>query len=270
MEEEAALTVQKILFADGWSRLPVESTAVLLLAVAGEQPVTREGLHLSLVGGRREGDGLDGAAWDEPHVYTDEELAKLDQEFEGTPFETRENEPRTAAEVNAAEQARRAEHRLEMQRYAQALEVPEVHTLRDLLEFFVAAGVVLERPTGELALNPHAPLPAEALPLDEEEAALQDEMRWARLHERLAQQVIGLFRPNEHVRARALQASLDQYAAQLNEDRESIRAAIEHLISEGDFAADVDLTTIPGDETFQLSVDWAQFARSRISVRRAD
>lgn len=269
MDEESARAVQKILFADGWSRLPVASATVLLMVIAAEQPITRDELHRSLLEAR-EANGLDGAAWEEPHIYTDNEIAELDEEFRGTPFENRGDEPRTASEATANEQALHEKHVLEMRRYARALGVSEVSTLGDLLSFLVAADVVLQQPTGELTLNLHAPLPVEVLPLDKNEAALQDEMRWGRLHEGIAHDLIGLFRPSEDVRVRTMQAALDDYAAQLGNESESVRAAVEQLISEGDFAADVDVSTVPAGEVFHLSVDWARFARTRISIRRAD
>ena len=107
MDDDAARTVQKILFSDGWSRLPADGATVLLMIVASEGPITRNGLHRSLLDGRTAEHGLNDAAWDEPHVYTDQELADLDEHFEGTRFETPRDEPRTAVEGNADEQTRR-------------------------------------------------------------------------------------------------------------------------------------------------------------------
>lgn len=249
---------QDLLFRDGWSRVTQADVLLVLVPLALDGATSEDQLHARLL--ERDSLGLDATAWEPLREYTDDELQALRAEFGND-----EGDAESAAQANADEKHRRDRAVADMRRYAAALEVPEVHTLRDLLRFLIAARVVSEDTDG-LSINPAAPLPPEVLPLSEDENRSQDELRWRRIHEGMAQRVIRLFKPDEAVRIPALVGSLSDYAETLQTDPESVRAALALLCSEGDFSADTDVDRVDTNQMFTLSVDWAKFSVTRISI----
>ena len=168
-----------------------------------------------------------------------------------------------------AEESRlRLEHMDEVDRWSRELGVEPVRTLRDLLEFLLAAGVLTTTGAGDAALirlNESAPLPAEVLTLSEEDRRSDDDLRWQRLHEPAAQAVIDLFVSDEAPTA-TLRTSLQRLAREVDLAVESVRAGVVHLLNDGDFTASADVERLLEHQVFELTVDWKKFRSSRITI----
>ena len=90
------------LFGKGWSRALPASMIEVFTQILFEQPPTRAELDARLRQSRHSPEGLDSSAWEPLHDWTDEEIARLDEDF-GQP----DDEPRAASELNAKEAAQR-------------------------------------------------------------------------------------------------------------------------------------------------------------------
>lgn len=249
------------LFGKGWSRALPASMIEVFTQILFEQPPTRAELDARLRQSRHSPEELDSSAWEPLHDWTDEEIARLDEDF-GQP----DDEPRAASELNAKEAAQREIDLATFERYLAAKEVPVAHTIGALLDLLIACDVVNIDDSGMHSINPLAPLPGEALPLDADEAVLQDSMRWERLHEATAQEIIHLFRP-EGAEVDHLLTDLGQLAKHLDQDPEDVRSALLALLGNGDFSAGVNIETVTVHDSFILRIDWEAFRASRISIR---
>lgn len=270
-QERRAHLFSEICFGRGWSRTLPAAAVVVMAVLTNEGPLTRaqldEQLRPEVAGGRQ---GLDAPAWDPLVEYTEEELAAQRESFAGTAFELDdEEESRSAAEVTADEAARRQEHLAEMDSYSDALGVAPVCTLGQLVDLMAACRVLTVDDAQRYVMNPAAPLPGEVLPLGAEESERQDQLRWSDLHSRTAQSVIKLFQPDAADRIDRIRTSLQKLARHAGADVESVRGAVVNLLEEGDFSASLDVTTAADHQVFELSVEWENFVRSRISIRYA-
>lgn len=256
-------------FRLGWSRhVPATGLAILQpLILHGPLSVDELGRHL-IPSPQAPDLGWESTAWEPLEVYTDESLQALRAEFEDTPFATGPDEPDTAEGVMAEEARLRQERVDEIDRWSSELGVEPVRTLRHLLEFLLAAGVLTTAGTGEAALiqlSETAPLPGEVLSLSDEDRRFDDEMRWQELHEPAAQALIDLFVPGETATT-TLATSLQRLARQLDLTVESVRAGVLNLLNDGDFTASVDVERLVEHQVFELTVDWEKFRSSRITV----
>ncbi len=253
-------TVTDILFGRGWSSTLPPAVVVLFGELASSGPITRTALDSML---RAENpdtpDGLDSSVWEPLELWTEEKLAELDEDF-GEP-----DEPRTTDELNAQDKAQRELDQADFARYLASKNLPVSHTFGALVDLLVSCNVLSANEAGGLFLNPQAPLPAEVLPLDAREAARQDKIRWERLHERAAQEIIRLFRTDEQEVDHIL-VSLDQLAKELESDPEDVRSAVKVLTDEGDFSTSIDIERAHPQQSFVLHVDWDVFNRNRIHV----
>lgn len=257
----------RVFLHSGWSRrLP--DGAVTVLSALVDQPLTRAELHQQLRTTAPDRPGLDADAWEPPLEWTDEELAAQRAKFVGTPFEASDSEPSNAADVNAEEAELRRQRVTEVEQYAAAVDLAPVRTLADVVNLMVACRVLLVDAAGRYKMNAAAPLPAEVLPLDVEEAAREDQLRWSHMHEGTAQAIIRLFHPDGAQRGH-LRTSLRDLADQVEADVESVRAGLTNLLNDGDFSSTVDVATAEAEDPFELAVDWGRFARTRFGIRTA-
>lgn len=263
-DEAAASVFSDTLHGKGWGRALPPATVVLLGEIALGGLNTRTLLDRRLRQDPHSPEGLASSAWDPLHAWTDEELAQLDAEFGGPG-----GEPSSAAEVRAVEAAEREKQLASMERYLAAKGLPAEHTIGALLDLLIACDVVLVGTSGTLTLNANAPLPAETLPLDPEEAAVQDDLRWRHIHEQTAQSIIRLFQPDDQT-IDDLTTTLNELGAQLDCDPEDARIGIQLLLEEGDFTTDVPAETAKLDQRLTLHVDWAAFNATRMSIRFGD
>lgn len=268
-----ARLMSEITFGRCWGRTLPDSAAVLLAALAARGPLSREELAAAVAGDLAAGGGLLAPALDLPHVYTDAKLAEQRASFADTPFAASEEELALDADaVNADEAARVRDKSARYDRYAAAVGTSPVRTIAGVIDLLRGCQVVRLDDTGRYDLNAQAPLPAEVLPLDEDEARLQDEMRWQGLHEGPSQQIIKLFDPHGPGQIDRLRTSLERLGRQLGLDTETVRGAVALLVSEGDFDTSVDVAGLREHQVFELVVDWEAFAGHRLSLRvhRAD
>lgn len=255
--------LQDFMFGKGWSRaVPANALAIYTEMIFAEVPLTRDELHVSIAASVHTPDGLRSSVWEPLNEWTDEEIAQLDHDF--PQFESSESQ--SAEDVTAKERAEREVAIADLDRYFESKGLKSDHTLGGLLELLVACEVILRGEDGRYRFNADAPLPGEALPLSPEEAATQDEMRWERIHEPVAQAIIKMFRP-EGEDVDQLLTDLGQLSSHLGKDAEDARSAIQVLLANGDFAASVDVETVEMHQSFVLRVDWEKFHASRISVR---
>lgn len=259
-DEAAAAAFSDTMYGKGWSRTLPPATVILLGEIAMGGVRRRELLDRKLRQNLHTPDGLDSSAWDPLHDWTDEELAGLDDTFGGA-----EEERPSAAEVRAEEAAERETHLATMERYLAAKNLPPEHTIGALLDLLIACDVLLVNSSGELTLNPDAPLPAETLPLAPEEASTQDDLRWRHIHEQTAQSIIRLFLPDEQTTDR-LDTTLVDLGSLLGCDPEDARAGIQLLLEEGDFTSNPLPETASWTQRLSLRVDWAAFATTRIGI----
>jgi Family of unknown function (DUF6042) len=230
-----------------------------------DQPPTLDDLSKVIASPSNPEGSWDASAWEEPKPFTAEELASLRAEF-GHPGE----EPEDPDTANADELARFQKDVARVNGWAAAYGLPPVMTCRDTLNLFLVAGVlhkVVE--DGAVRFRPAWPFPRveEVFSLTPEEQAHEDEIRWRHLHEGTAQDIINLFDPNgEHPRD-SLTTSLERLGRKLDLDPESIRDGILGLLDEGDFSCNIDITTALAHRVFTLTVDWEEFAATRINLR---
>ena len=258
-----------VYFQLGWSRQLPPAALAIVSPLVTEGPLTSEELEEHLYPQAGAEQGWESPAWEPLHEWTDEELHTLRADFADTPFAAEDDEPDDAAGVMAEEARDRARRITEMASYSQALGVAEVQTVKDLLEFMVACGVVERRRAGNrtvLELNALAPLPAEVLPLPADEKREEDERRWQATHESTAQAIIRLFDPDQQQRD-TLSTTLDQLATELSVDMESARAGVLNLLTLGDFTATIDIPRAEHHQAFDLIVDWDLFNQTRIGIR---
>ncbi|QJU56258.1 DUF6042 family protein (plasmid) [Herbiconiux sp. KACC 21604] len=267
MSEAGWVLFQSVYLDSGWARiLPNAAIEPAQIAVR-LQGATLEQFHAELAGSPHSAEGLASDAWEPLHQYTDDELAELDEHFEGTPFASSDEErQRTAAQVMAHEAQLRVAEVAEMDRFAAHLSVAPVRTFRDLIEFMTAAGV-LRLNGGTYELNPSALLPEEVLPLSDDVRHREESLRWQRLHEETEYAIIELFRPHELAPADRIATTLSQLANELARPVESVREACAQLVAAPDFSTTHDMLVIGVDEPFTMSVDWEIFFATRISVR---
>ncbi|MFC7597567.1 DUF6042 family protein [Terrabacter sp. GCM10028922] len=270
--EERAAIFSDVYFQLGWSRALPSSAIAILSPLVSHGPMTLEELEDWLRPEAGVERGWDAEAWEPLHEWTDDELRTQRESFQDTPFASDPEEPSDAASVMAEEQALRSAHVAELDAQSEALGVAAIRTLRDLLEFMVAGGLLTRQQSGSrtlLKLNAHAPIPGEVLPLSAERQKEEDELRWQRMHESSAQSIIRLFNPHGD-RVDALRTSLQRLAGQLDLDVESVRGGVLNLISEGDFSASIDVERAEEHRVFELVADWTAFTASRfsLSVRR--
>jgi len=263
VDEDGQIAMQVLsdtLFGKGWGRTLPASMVEILTQILFEQSPTRAELDARLRQSQHSPEGLDSSAWEPLHDWTDEEIARLDEDF-GQP----DDEPRVASEVKTKEAGQRETNLATFERYLAAKDIPIAHTIGALLDLLIACDVVNIDDSGKHSINPLAPLPGEALPLDADEAVLQDSMRWERLHEATAQEIIHLFHP-EGAEIDHLLTDLDQLAKHLDQDPEDVRSALLALLGNGDFSAGVNIETVTVHESFILRIDWEAFHASRISI----
>jgi hypothetical protein len=248
----------------GWNRFLPDGAIQLLAIIAGGQLDTAD-LDLQLRESQHSADGLESAAWSPLEVYTDEALAELHGLFDRAPMVVGDDESETADEVMALEAAARAEEVQQMRRFSDHLHVSEVRTLGDLLTFMAEADLITHS-SGVWKLNATAPLPEESLPLTPEQREYEDELRWALLHERPAQGIIRLFRPDGIAPADTLTTSLTALASELDVPVEAARGALVELIRAADFSADTDPATCEEDDILTIAIDWDTFHTTRIHL----
>lgn len=258
----------EILFGQGWSRWMPHS-ATILIGTMGlhDQPMTMDeivadrGFGSPLV----EDKGWDTEAWEPLELHTEESLAELREQF-------RDDDNRTADEINAEEAAQREQWRTRLDELAQDLGVAPLTSMRDLLNYMVACKVVLTSTEGGItryALNPTPPLPTEVLALTPEEVAEDDHLRWTHMYEGPSYRIIELFEP-DGAQYESVKTSLEKLGRKIEKDPETARQAILWLIEQGDFSASIDIEQAEIHRVFQLRVDWDKFFKDRISVRIAD
>lgn len=132
-------------------------------------------------------------------IWTDEEWQQARKAEEHGPFAFGPDDPADAAGANAVEIEDRERELARSDVYSQALGIAPVRTMADVLQYMIACGVVIERTKGEdvvYDLNPDGELPAEVLPLSDEDRAKEDSLRWQDVHEATAQSIIRLFDPD--------------------------------------------------------------------------
>lgn len=122
--------------------------------------------------------------------------------------------------------------------------------MADVLQYMIACDVVIERTEGKdvvYDLNPDVELPAEVLPLSDEDRAKEDSLRWQDVHEATAQSIIWLFDPDGEDRLEGKRTSLTRLARELDSDFESVRAGVLNLLDEGDFTTSIDADLVGVD-----------------------
>jgi hypothetical protein len=247
----------------GWNRyLPIGAVELFSqFVIYGKQTLGQLNGHLT--SGRS--NGLSGNAWDALKVWTEEDRQRLIDEGE--------EDVESVEELNATEQRDHASRVARFERLADAIEVPHVNTMFDVLTFAIACHVVtatFEDGDTWLEMNPQAPLPEEILPLSDEEQTREDDLRWRDINEPIAQAIIGLFRPDDEVRPEAKKTSLERLARELDVPVDDARAGLACLLKDPDFTANRDPETLREHEVFEIRVDWEVFARTRFSLRFAE
>lgn len=263
-----------IWFSLGWSHHVPATGLAIIQPLFSQGPLSAKELGQHLVPSPKAPDlGWESTAWEPLDDYTEESLQQLRAEFEDTPFAAGPDEPDTAEAVMAEESRLRLERMDEVDGWSRELGVEPVRTLRDLLEFLLAAGVLSTSGAGDAALiqlSESAPLPGEVLSMSDDERRADDDMRWQRLHEPAAQALIDLFVP-DGTATTTLRTSLQRLARHLDLAVESVRAGVLNLLNDGDFSASADVERLLDHQTFELTIDWERFRSSRITiVHRSD
>jgi len=269
-EQEQAhrsMWLQHVYTRGGWMRtLPPGAIAILGPLIDGPKTFTEIDAELRL--SKFTPRGWQSEAWEPLHVWTDEELA----EQRADPILGDAGDEADAATVNAEDAARRAGRLAELERFSQHLNVAPVRTLADLMEFMVACRILTRADHGDdivLDFAADPPLPAEVLPLSDEQRAEEDQLRWRHAHEPTAGSIMRLFTPDSEDRPTQMRTSLVRLAHQLDTDVEAARAGVLLLLEDGDFTASRDVERILEHQVFELAVDWMQFDRSRLHIRFA-
>jgi hypothetical protein len=246
--EQRWLVFNDLLFGRGWQRYLPPASILIAGALASDGPMTKDALRDEWVRtGHQDGErGWEADPWDPVKVWTDEEWQEAKREAEDGPFAYGPDSPPDAAGANAAEIE---EHEWQLARsdgYARALGLEPVGTMGGVLDYMLAAGVVVQRQEdGRVvyALNPDVGLPSEVLPLSEEDRAAEDSLRWRDVHESTAQAIIRLFQPDGEEPLDRKRTSLTRLARELDSDFESARAGVLNLLQEGDFTATIESRT---------------------------
>ena len=273
--EKCGLLTQDLCFGRGWLRYLPPASILFMGALANQGPLNKVDLGDWIRAGCRDGErGWDAEAWDPVKVWTDEEWQQArDAEEHGPfPFAFGPDDPADAAGANAEEIEDRERELARSDAYSQALGIAPVRTMADVLRYMIACGVVIERTEGEdvvYDLNPDVELPAEVLPLSDEDRAREDSLRWQDVHEATAQSIIRLFDPDGEDRPERKRTSLTRLARELDSDFESVRAGVLNLLDEGDFTTTIDIEDAAPPQAFELVVDRERFAATRISLRFA-
>lgn len=265
MSETWAL-FNRIYIDNGWRRFLPNSAIAILPFLASQESASSMDLDEELRHSIHSAEGLESDVWEPVLEFTDEELRRLDEDFEGTPFGAKDSEIRTAEEANAEALATRKREIAELADFSAHLGVPAVQTLADLLDFMTAAGVTLLS-DGEYSINPDARLPEEVLPLSDSRREAEAQLRWGQIHQKLAQQIIALFKPDGAYSVNSLSSTIGGLAESLEADPQSIREALVVLVNEGDFSVGSDPLRAPADELLMVEVDWEAFHSSRLSIR---
>ncbi|MFG3517596.1 DUF6042 family protein [Streptomyces bobili] len=223
----------------GWLRVPPPMFGLLLMALTRQaKPLTRDDLRPFI---NPSGD-WQASCWDEGAAERDaEELADLQ-----------------AAQATATA-------------YAAHYGLPPLHTLNDMLNLMIAAGLVHEIPgeDGQNRLHPAYPLPGphQVFPLDEEESAVQESLRRHHAYGGDSYRIIGLFDPLG-ARHQDITTSLDRLARVIEGHPHDAREALRLLLDEQDFTTTADIAAIPSHKVFRLRCDWDRFDAHRTQVRR--
>ncbi|MFI9588485.1 DUF6042 family protein [Streptomyces sp. NPDC052236] len=224
----------------GWTRMRPHSLTFLLLGVGiAENGATRDDLKRGVRNvDNPEGD-LDASCWETPESLDEDEHAKQ------------------PAHIQAAE------------RYAAHYGRPPLRTHTDVLDLLMAAGIIYEVPieAGVPRLYPKvpAPAPAEVFPLDEEEAAIQRQLRIDSAYEGDSYRIIELFEPDGQ-RPKEVVTSLDRLARLLQGNVHDARETVRLLTEAGDFTTSLDLTDLPSHKVFRIRCDWDRFDEERIGI----
>ncbi len=266
-EGARAEVLHRVYLQGGWIRYLPPSAVHILGFMVTRGPLTRDELDAELSGRADSAGGLTSPAWEPLVQWTDEELRKLDENF---PQLADADNSTTAEQAMAEDRQERAARIAEMDAASADLGLAPVRTMADVLEFMVACTVLTCAADGgstRYALNPRAALPTEVLTFSDGERAAEDNLRWSQLHTPVAQDIMGLFEPDDPGRIHVINTSLRLLATELDADIETVRAGLAVLLQEPDFTASRDPERIPDHEMFEIRVDWSTFIRTRISVR---
>jgi len=252
----------------GWQRFLPSSAIAILSYLATQGPSSAEEIDQELRDNAYTAEGLTSEVWEPLLVHTDEELRQLVENSEGIPYGS-EGERRSAAVVNAEEQATRLREISELAVFSSHLSLATIRTLADLLDFMTAAQVTVLT-DGLYAINPAAPLPEEVLPLTEARREAEAQLRWGQLHQQMSQQIVALFKPEHPYSVNSLSTTITELAQTLRADPQSIREALVVLIEEGDFTITGDPLRAAADDALNVHVNWKAFYASRLPVRFSD
>ncbi|UXY33238.1 DUF6042 family protein [Streptomyces sp. HUAS TT20] len=225
----------------GWTRMRPYSLLFLLLGVGiAERGATPEDLKRGVRNADNPEGNLDASCWEDPEDLDDEERAQ------------------------------HATHVEDAERYAAAYGRPPLRTHTDVLDLLVAAGAIYEVPdgTGVARFYPKvpAPAPADVFPLDEEEAAVQRQLRIDSAYEGDSYRIIELFEPDGK-RHEEVVTSLDRLARLIKGDPHDAREAVRLLTEAGDFATSLDLDGLPSHKVFRIRCNWDRFDQARIGIQ---
>jgi len=252
----------------GWQRFLPSSAIAILSYLAAHGPASSAEIDQELRDSAHTAQGLTAEVWEPLLVHTDEELRQLDENSVSIPVEGG-NSRRSAAIVNAQEQAKRLREISDLEVFSSHLSLAAIRTLADLLNFMTAAQVTVLA-DGLYSINPAAPLPEEVLPLTEARRESEAQLRWGQLHQEMSQQIIALFKPEHPYSVNSLSTTINGLAQILRADPQSIREALVVLLDEGDFTISGDPLRAPADTPLNVNVDWEAFYASRLSVRFSD
>jgi Family of unknown function (DUF6042) len=267
-DQERRDALARAVISEGWAgHLPTIGVLLLGYVPTCQAPPTRDELTRMITQRDNPTGSWDGPAWEEPKLFTAEELAELDRQVPWP--STDPDRSQDPDEVNAQERAHFEAHRARVDRHAAHYGLPPVRTCRDTLELLLAAGLlhrVIEG--GAIRFRPSWPMPLveDVFPLTPEERAEEDRHRWQDLHYRTGQRIIALFEPLADNRKDTLTTSLDRLGRKLSLDPDSVREGILVLLGEGDFSVNVDIARVSRHKVFTLRVDWERFARTRIGI----
>ncbi|RNG27759.1 DUF6042 family protein [Streptomyces botrytidirepellens] len=226
----------------GWSRMrPYALTFLLVSLTTAEAPPTRQDLALAPLvhNSSNPGSQLDLSCWEDVSTLHEDERAAR------------------PAELAAAA------------RYAAHYGLPPMQTVNDVITLLIAAQVIHEIPdtAGVARLYPAHPVPApvDVFPLDEEEAAIQRQLRFEAAYEGHSYRIIELFAP-EGERRKEITTSLERLARVIDSTPDDARQAVRLLVNGGDFTTTLDITELPPHKVFRLRCDWAQFDDGRIGI----
>ncbi len=228
----------------GWMHIPPQRMSLLLMGLTSQdRPLTREEVSPFVRSAANPDGDLGASCWEDDSTLDEDELA---------------DQP--AKQADAA-------------RYAAHYGLPPMQTLDDMLTLLLAAGVVHQLPdsAGVLRLHPAHPLPRpeEVFPLDEEELAVQRELRRETAYGGDSSKIISLFDPLGE-RRKEITTSLERLARVIDGHPHDARQAVQLLLDDGDFTANLDIAHVPPHKVFRLRCDWAAFDAHRISIHGLD